>query len=83
MYVDCRNGVFVLPDSIYSALSSLVTNGFVYLRQDEDVLTISTTRLADGYRRVFNTRFRSPMFRAATMLGIVDLKESLRVMAVE
>ena len=82
-YVVCHNGVFLLPDDVVSALSSLVTNGFVYLRQDEDVLTISTTRLAEGQRRVLQNRFRAPMFRDATMLAIVDLKESIRVMAVE
>ena len=83
LYVVCHNGVFLLPDSIVRELSSQVTNGFVYLRQDEDVLTISTTRLTDGRRRLLQNRVRSPMFRDATMLAIVDLKESIRVMAVE
>lgn len=81
-YVVCRNGVFILPDDVYRSLQSMVTNGFVYLRQDEDVLTISTTRIADGYRRVLNARFRSPMFRDAKQLAIVNLQESVRVMAV-
>jgi hypothetical protein len=83
LYVVCHNGVFLLPDEVVRALSSLVTNGCVYLRQDEDVLTISTTRLAEGRRRVLQNRFRAPMFRDATKLAIVDLKESIRVMAVE
>jgi hypothetical protein len=81
-YVVCRNGVFILPEAVYATLSSQVTNGFVYLREDEDVLTISTTRLTDGHRRVLQPRFRAPMFRGATQLAIVDLKESIRVMAV-
>lgn len=83
MYVVCHNGVFLLPDELVKALGSLITSGFVYLRQDEDVLTISTTRLTDGRRRVLQSRFRAPMFRDATKLAIVDLKESIRVMAVE
>jgi hypothetical protein len=83
LYVVCKNGVFILPDDVYRALANLVTNGFVYLRQDEDTLTISTTRITDGRRRVLNSRFRAPMFRAATRLAIVDLKESIRVMPVE
>lgn len=83
LYVVCHNGVFLLPDEVVQALAQLVTNGFVYLRQDEDVLTISTTRLAEGRRRVLQHRFRAPMFRDATKLAIVDLKESIRVMAVE
>ena len=81
-YVGCRNGVFILPESVFKALSAIVTNGFVYFRQDDEVLTISTTRLADGWRRVLQPRFRAPMFRDATKLAIVDLKESIRVMAV-
>lgn len=81
-YVVCHNGVFLLPDKVVRSLSSLVTNGFVYLREDEDVLTISTTRVTEGRRRVLQNRFRALMFRDATMLAIVDLKESIRVMAV-
>ena len=83
LYVVCQNGVFFLPDEVYKALASFVTNGFVYLRQDDDSLTISTSRITDGRRRVLNTRFRVPMFVDATMLGIVDLKESIRIIAVE
>jgi hypothetical protein len=81
-YVVCRNGVFLLPDDVYRSLAELVTNGFVYFRQDDEVLTISTTRLTDGHRRVLNTRFRAPMFRGAKKLAIVNYKESVRVMAV-
>lgn len=83
IYVVCHNGVFLLPDRVLKALSAQVTNGFVYTRQDEDVLTISTCRLTDGRRRVLQTRFRAQMFQDATMLAIVDLKESIRVMAVD
>ncbi|HYH08049.1 MAG TPA: hypothetical protein VEK11_13415 [Thermoanaerobaculia bacterium] len=81
-YIVCQNGVFTLPESLLRALSSQ-TRRFVYLRQDEDSLTISTTRIADGHRRVLNARMRAPMFREATCLAIVDLRESLRVMPVE
>jgi hypothetical protein len=82
LYVVCRNGTFILPESVYRALEALVTNGFVYLRQDQDTLTISTTRLIDGHRRPLNARIRVQMFRTATRLGIVNLRESIRVMAV-
>ena len=81
-YVVCHNGVFFLPESIHRSLASLVTNNFVYMRQDDDVLTISTTRLTGGQRRMLNVRYRSPMFRHATKLAIVDYKESIRVMIV-
>jgi len=82
LYMPCRNGTFILPESIYRALEALVTNGFVYLRQDEETLTISTTRVVGGHRRPLNARVRVPMFRNATRLGIVDLRDSIRVMAV-
>lgn len=83
LYVVCHNGVFLLPDHVVHSLSTLVTNGFVYLREDPEVLTISTTRVTEGRRRVLQNRFRAPMFRDATKLAIVDLKESILVMAVE
>lgn len=83
LYVVCRNGVFILPERVVKALSAQVPNGFVYLRQDEDSLTISTTRITDGRRRVLGPRFRAPMFRDATRLGIVDYRESIRIIAVE
>ena len=81
-YVGCHNGVFLLPDSVYHSLAALVTNGFVYTRQDEEVLTISTTRITDGRRRVLNLRYRASMFRDAKKLAIVNYQESVRVMAV-
>lgn len=81
LYMPCRNGTFILPDSIFRALEAL-TNGFVYLRQDDDTLTISTTSLPGGHRRPLNARVRVQMFRNATRLGIVDLRESIRVMAI-
>jgi hypothetical protein len=81
-YVVCRNGVFRLPERIFRSLATLVPNGFIYLRQDTDSMTISTSRLTDGHRRVLNVRFRAPMFRNATRLAIVDLKESIQIMAV-
>lgn len=82
-YVVCSNGVFTLPDAIFRSLSTLVTNGFVYLREDTDVLTISTTKIAGGHRRVLNARFRAPMLREASRVAIVNLRESIRVMAIE
>jgi hypothetical protein len=82
LFIVCHKGAFVLPESIYKSLASFVTNGFVYLRQDPDALTISTARITDGHRRVLQSRFRAPMFRDATRLAIVNLKGSIRVIAV-
>lgn len=81
-YILCRNGVFILPEPVCRALEALVRNNFVYLRQDDEVLTISTTRIEGGRRRVLSGRFRVPMFREAKKLAIVNYNDSLRVMAV-
>lgn len=81
-YVVCQNGVFLLPETVLRALGAH-TNRFVYLREDEDTLTIATSRIADGRRRILGARMRAPMFREATRLAIVDLRESVRVMPVE
>ena len=83
LYVVCQNGVFILPERVVRMLSAQSPHGFVYLRQDEDSLTISPTWIAEGRRRVLNGRFRSPMFREAIKLGIVDYHDSIRVMPVE
>ncbi|HYC62632.1 MAG TPA: hypothetical protein VEK79_23980 [Thermoanaerobaculia bacterium] len=83
LYVVCRNGAFTLPESIFRALSAQVTNGFVYFREDEDSLTISATRITGAFRRPFLARMRAPMFRNATQLGIVNLRESIRVMVTD
>lgn len=82
LYIVCRNGVFLLPEHVCKALEAQVRNGFVYMRQDDEVLTISTTRIEGGRRRVLSGRFRAPMFRAAKKLAIVNYNDSLRVMAV-
>jgi len=81
-YIVCYNGVFVLPDAIYKSLASLARNDFIYWREDEDGLLISTTPIADGRRRVLHTRIRAQMLRNARQVAIVDLKESIRVMPV-
>lgn len=80
-YVVCRNGVFVLPERILRALASH-TRGSVFLREDDDMLTISAAELTDGWRRPLTRRFRAAMFREATRLAIVDLNGSLRIMGV-
>ena len=83
VYVVCNNGVFVLPEHVYTSLANQVVKQFVYLREDEDTLTIATTRLPGGRKRQLNTYYRSPLFRTATKLAIVDLPGGLQIMAVE
>jgi hypothetical protein len=83
LYVVCQNGVFLLPERVHRTLAARGTDGYVYLREDEDSLTISTSRIAEGRRRVLNLRVRAVMFREATKLAIVALNDSVRVMGVE
>ena len=80
--IDCRNGVFTLPDSIYETLAALVTRGVVYVRHDPDSLTISPTKIAEGHRRALNARFREPGFRDVTQLAVMNLQESIQLMPV-
>jgi hypothetical protein len=82
-YMACRNGVFFLPDAVLTSLAAFVLKGVVYLREDADMLTISSTKVTGGHRRVMGSRFRASMFRDATMLAIVDFKDSIRIMGVE
>ena len=81
-YVACRNGVFILPDAVLRVMSAHC-RGLVYLREDEEVLTISASQLAGGHKRPLTARFRVAMFREATRLAIVDVHDSLRIMGVE
>ena len=78
----CHNGVFVLPDTIYKSLAAFARNDFVYLREDDDALLISTTPIADGRKRVLHMRLRAQMFRNARQLAIVDFHDAIRVMPV-
>lgn len=80
-YVVCRNGVFTLPAAVVRALHAQC-RGPVYMREDEDVLTISATRLVDGHSRPLTPRFRAAMFRNLTRLAIVELNDSVRVMGI-
>jgi hypothetical protein len=83
IFVPCQNGIFNIPEELVDSLAALSPRRIVYLRDDEDSMTIASVPLADGRRRQLNSRYRSPMFRTATRLAIVDMKESLRIMAVE
>jgi hypothetical protein len=82
IYVACQNGLFVLPEKVLAALEVLAPRKIVYLRQDEDSLTISPERIADGRRRQLHAHYKVPMFRTATKLAIVDMRDSIRLMAV-
>lgn len=78
----CRDGVFHLPEEIVDSLRTHSKRGFVYLREDGEVLTISSNHIEGSRRRVLRSRFRSFLFRAETQLAVIDLRGSVRVMGV-
>jgi len=78
----CHNGVFVLPEAVYKSLASFARNDFIYIREDEDALLISTIPITDGRRRVLHMRLRAQMFRNARQLAIVDFRDAVRVMPI-
>ena len=69
-------------DEAQTRAQRLVPPGYGTLRQDDVTLTLSATSRPGGPRRPLNARVRVQMFRNATRLGIVDLRESIRVMAI-
>ena len=81
--VRCINGVFMIPDALLRKLQNDSPKGYMYLRQDEDVLTIAPFRLADGRRRMVNARVRAPIFRQATHVMVVPVGETLQVMPID
>jgi hypothetical protein len=68
---------------VYQWLHNASPSGIIYQRQDEDVLTLSPTRLADGRRRRLNERYRIQMFRGATRLVFLHMSDTIHVMAVQ
>jgi len=83
LFVPCINGLFAIPDELFEGLRQACPEGTLYIRQDEDVLTISPTRIADARKRHLNQRYRIPMFRTATQLAVIDMVENIRIMAVQ
>jgi hypothetical protein len=81
--VTCANGIFTLPEMVLASLRTASPNGFVYIRQDEDMFTISPARLSGGRRKHLNGQLRVSMFRDATRLMIIDLAEMYGIFAVE
>ncbi len=78
--IHCSGGAFELPPSAFARLESACVSGLVYLRQDEDTLTISPVRLADGRRRRLRNHYRVSMFRTATRLAVLELGDTIVLM---
>lgn len=78
--IHCSGGTFELPPSAFARLEAACVSGLVYLRQDEDILTISPVRLVDGRRRRLRNHYRVPMFRTVTRLAVLELGDTIVLM---
>lgn len=78
--IQCSGGSFELPPSAFALLEAACVSEMVYLRQDEDTLTISPVRLVDGRRRRLRTHYRVAMFRTATRLAVLELGDTIVIM---
>jgi hypothetical protein len=81
--IACVSGVFTLPDEMFRNLKRAAANGLIYIRQDEDSMILSPTRIADGRRRQLNRQYRAQIFRTATRLAVIEMGDTVRLMAVQ
>jgi hypothetical protein len=79
----CTNGEFVLPEEVFSTLQAASPGGIVYIRQDDEMLTISPTRIAGARRKQLSRQLYARMFRFATSLMVLDMIENFRLQATE
>lgn len=80
--IACHGGAFTLPDEVFRYLKEASTSGLVYLRHDEDTVVISPVPIPDGRRRQINRQYRADIFRNATRLKVMEMGETIRLMAV-
>jgi hypothetical protein len=80
--VPCANGVFEIPLPMFEQMRVAAAYGMVFVREDEDSMTISADELADGKRRQLHPHYRAHGFREATRLVIVPMPSMLKVMPV-
>lgn len=81
--VDCRNGIFTLPEQVIAMLKSGSASGMVYVRQDEETPTISPSRIPGGRRRQIRPQLRAGIFRDATRVMAIPMSDTVRFIAVE
>ena len=83
LIIRCAGGTFTLQLPLDEALRAAAPNGLIYMREDEDMLTISATRVADARRRHLHPSYRLGIFRDVVKLAVIDMTENLRIMPVE
>jgi len=83
MRVPCANGIFLLPDSTFERLAANSRSGLVFIREDEDGVTISPEPLSDGRRRQLKKKCKALSLREATEVELIDMGDDVRIMPVE
>lgn len=75
--------MFTLPPELFDVLKNAAPAGFVFLREDEDVLTISAEKMNGSRRRQLNHTYKALSFRSAILLSVVNIADTLQLMPVE
>lgn len=83
MFVLCSNGIFLLPDATFEKLAASTRYGQVFIREDEDGVTISPEHLMDGRRRLLKKKCKALSLREATEVAVIDLGSDVRIVPVE
>lgn len=83
MFVLCSNGIFHLPDAAFEKLAANADNGQIFIREDEDGVTISPEHLLGGRRRLLKKKCKALSLREATEVAVIDLGPDVRIMPVQ
>ena len=73
----------MLPDEVFDRLAANSRAGQVFIREDEDGVTISPDHLLGGRRRLLKKKCKALSLREATEVALIDLGSDLRIMPVE
>lgn len=80
--IPCHGGVFTLPDEVFRLLKQAAPSSLVYLRNDRDCMVISPVPIPDGRKRRINRQYRADIFSDATVLAVIRMGDTIRLMAV-
>jgi hypothetical protein len=83
LIIRCAGGVFTLPTELLEWLRSRTTTGLIYIREDEDVLILSPTRITDARRRALHPSYRIASYRDVVKVAVINMDENVRIMPVE
>lgn len=80
--ISCVSGVFTLPAEVFAVLKRSSSSGMIYLREGEESVVISPTPVTGGRKRQINQHYRVSVFQDATKLALVEVGETILLMAV-